>query len=333
MQAIKPALAVKRITVMHKPKNGFALVIVIWILTLLSLMAGSFALSMRRESSVTYALKNNAQAITLTENGLVLAEFMLQQTYPERRWLVDGSVYQIMRPDGSEIRIRVVSETGKIDINSASQTLLSAVIKAVTGDLWQQQQLLNRILDWRDEDNEPRPHGAEKKHYQDAGLSYIPSNRPFQTLDELQLVLGMDENIFNTIQPWLTVYSGQSDVNLQEAAPEVLAIINNDLNERNIHDASVQQASATAAGQNQSGQNNAGNANNQNRTYTITVEAQMNDGASATLDAVIKFQSQDSSLSSVQVLDWKQNQLKRSLFADEMGYSLITVQDEFTINN
>jgi type II secretory pathway component PulK len=64
-------------------QRGLALVIVIWILTLLSLMAGSFALSMRRESSVAGALKNNAQAQALAETGLSIAQFMLQQTDPD----------------------------------------------------------------------------------------------------------------------------------------------------------------------------------------------------------------------------------------------------------
>lgn len=318
---------------MQKSQTGFALVIVIWILSLLMLMAGSFALTMRRESSVTEALKKNAQAQALSESGLYLAEFMLQQPDPERRWLTDGATYQILRPDGSEIRIRIISESGKIDINAASQNLLAAVAKAVSSDIWQEQQLLNSILDWRDEDNEPRPHGAEKKQYQDAGLAYAPSNKPFQTLEELQLVLGMDEAIFQRIQPWLTVYSGQSEVNLQEATPEVLQLINEDLADKNIHDPAVQQGLAGHASQNRQNQDGLGAANNENRTYTIAVQVQMEDGASAGLEAVVKLQSQDPGQASHQVLDWKQNQPAQFLFANDMDSRLITVQDEFTNQN
>ena len=312
---------------MQISRNGFALVIVIWILALLSLMAGSFALTMRRESSVTLALKNNASAMALTESGVAMAQFMLQPSDPERRWLTDGTVYQILRSDGTEVRIKIASEAGKIDINTADQTQLKAVIKAITGDIWQQQQLLDSILDWRDEDDDTRPHGAEKKQYKDAGLTYIPSNRPFQSLDELRLVLGFDDTIFTQIQPWLTIYSGQSEVDLLEATPEVLQIINNDLNDRHV-DTSQQQT--LLAHSKQSDQKNAGAANNENQTYTITVEVQMDDGASAALEAVVKLQSQDSNQPPRQVLDWKQNQLTRSLFDDDMESRLISVQDEFT---
>lgn len=296
-------------------------------------MAGSFALTMRRESSVTAALKNNAQASALAESGLGLAQYMLQQPDPKQRWLADGSVYQILRADGSEIRIRIVSEAGKIDINAADEKLLSAAIKAVTDDTWQQLRLVNSILDWRDEDNQTRPHGAEKKQYLEAGLPHIPGNRPFQSLDELQLVMGIDEAIYARIQPWLTVYSGQGEVNLREATPEVLQILSQDLEDNNVHDAAMQQRLAASQDVNDGNQNDPEAFNTENQTYTIAIEVQIDDEASAALEAVIKMQSQDSSQPPLEVLDWRQNQLTLSLFGNDMDSRLITVQDEFTNDN
>lgn len=315
--------------VMQKSRNGFALVIVIWILTLLSLMAGSFALSMRRESSVTTALKNNAQALALAESGIGLAQYMLKHADVERRWRGDGSVYRLSRSEGGEIRIKIVSEAGKVDINAGSQAQLSAVIKVVTNDSFQQQHLLNSILDWRDEDDEPRSHGAEKKQYQAAGLKYGPSNKPFQTVDELQLVQGVDEAVFARLQPLVTVYSGQSEVNLRVATPEVLQILDEDLIKKNVHDAGLEQQLA-ASGRNPGDQHDTGAVNDENQTYTISIEVQMDDEASAALEAVIKMQSQDIGQAPLQVLDWKPNQLTRSLFANDMESRLITVEDEFT---
>lgn len=308
------------------------MVLVLWILTLLSLMAGSFVLTMRRESGVTIALKHNAEAIAVSESALVLAEYMLQLPDQTQRWLVDGSIYQIIRRDISVTRIRIVSETGKIDINTANPNLLAAVIKTVTSDKFAEQKLLNSILDWRDEDDDPRMQGAEKKEYQDAGLSYLPTNKPFQSLEELQMVLGMNQAIFTQIQPWITIYSGQSDVNVQEALPDVLNIINNDTDYKPATPAATNQGTA-ANPQPAAGQNNGDPALAANRIYTIAVEVKMEDGASAALEAVIKLQSQDPGQPPVQILDWKQNQLTRSLFADDMNTRLITVQDEFTNNN
>lgn len=313
---------------MPQSQKGFALVIVIWILTLLSLMAGSFALTMRRDSSVTASLKNTAEASAVAEGGLGLAQYMLLQPDPKQRWLADGTIYQLIRADGAKIRIRAVSELGKIDINAADENQLSAVFRAVTGDKWEQQHLVNSVLDWRDEDDQPLPHGAEKKQYKEAGLPYVPSNRAFQTLDELQLVLGMDEEIFAMIQPWLTVYSGQPEVDLKQATPEVLQILSEDLKDKNVRNEYMEQRLTAEADQNDV---DAGIGENQ--AYTIIVEVKMDDDSSATLEAVIKIQSEDPSLPPMQVLDWKQNQLRQSLFGNEMESRLITVQDEFTNNN
>ncbi|WP_246534890.1 general secretion pathway protein GspK [Methylomonas paludis] len=328
---------------MPKQQRGMALVIAIWVLSLLSLMAGSFALSMRRESSVASALKNNAQARALTETGLTLANYRLNQSDPTLRWLADGTPYQIVKSDGSIIRMRITSEAGKIDINTAKESYLSAVLKTVSNDSWEQQHLLNCILDWRDEDNEHRPHGAEKKQYQEAGLAYGPANRAFQNLEELQLVLGIEPEIYQQMQTWLTVYSGQADVKLEEATPEVLQIISNELGDNNIQNQALQRLQGNksetptqSSPADQNGQLNADdgqNGQNGNQIYTIEVEAIMESGATASLAAVVKLSAPEQSSGVRQVLDWKQDQLQVSLFADTMESRLITIQDEFTIDN
>jgi general secretion pathway protein K len=343
---------------MQKSQQGFALIIVIWVLTLLCLMAGSFALTMRRANSVTMALKNNAQAVALTESSFTMAKYMLQQPDPNQAWQAGGFIYRIIRNDGSEIRIRIESETAKIDINSADPSLLAAAIDRVTADKWQQQKLLNSLLDWRDADDEARPHGAENKQYLEAGLNYSPSNQPFQSLDELQLVLGFDPVIFERIRPWLTVYSGQTTVDPTQASPEVQLIVENALLSGNAQ-ASGSSSAASPQGQTQ----NNSQTGNPSSTYTIIVEVRSLDGGSASLEAVTQLQGAqgatggapqppgsagqpgaggqppvpaqqaDAGQPSTQILDWKQNQLKKSLFDIDMEAKLITVHDEFTNNN
>lgn len=50
--------------------------------------------------------------------------------------------------------------------------------------------IVQRILDWADEDDDTRPQGAELGAYQSRG--YEPRNGPFVTIDELELVSGAD---------------------------------------------------------------------------------------------------------------------------------------------
>ena len=54
-------------------------------------------------------------------------------------------------------------------------------------------------------------------------MLYGAKDGPFKSVDELRLVLGMTDEIFAAVEPSLTVFSGQSGVNLQHASAQVAA--------------------------------------------------------------------------------------------------------------
>lgn len=322
-------MPIKRLT---QRQSGLALVIVIWILTLLSVMAGSFALTMRRETSVSAALTGNARALALAESGLNLAALMLRQPDEEQRWLGDGSIYRLAG-SVSELRIRIIAESGKVDINAAGEELLTAVLSYATADENRRQRLLDAIIDWRDADDEPRPEGAEKKQYRQAGKPYQPNNAPFQSLEELQLVLGIDDELFERMRPWITIYSGQAEPNKSLAPPELLSIIDDRLKKQNIHDVYLERRLAKQTGDSRldGDQTDTGLAD-QEQTFTIICETLLADQATASLAAVVKFENQDTSQAPYRILDWQQGRQESSLFDPEKESQLITVQDEFTNN-
>ena len=94
--------------------KGVALVLVLWVLSLLTIIAGSFVLSVRRQTAVITGLKNNAVAAATAESGIAFAQWMLLIPDLNKRWRADGSIYQI---DGNktQLRVRLLSETGKIN--------------------------------------------------------------------------------------------------------------------------------------------------------------------------------------------------------------------------
>ena len=55
-----------------KQHKAFALVLVLWVLSLLTIMAGSFALTMRRESTIVAGIKDNAGAAAVAEAGIAV---------------------------------------------------------------------------------------------------------------------------------------------------------------------------------------------------------------------------------------------------------------------
>lgn len=206
-------------------QRGVALILVLWVLSILTLMAGSFTLTMRRETAGLSHTKENAQALAQAKSGLTLAQAMLLQEDEAKRWRVDGSIYEI-ESETATTRIRIMSEFGKIDINSATAQLLHHVLQLAPLETQAQQELENAILDWRDEDETTRPFGAEKPEYKAAKLSYAPRNKPFRSFEELQMLKGMNANVFAWMQKIFTIYAaGQTEVEVNTSSREVLNVL------------------------------------------------------------------------------------------------------------
>ena len=78
-------------------------------------------------------------------------------------------------------------------------------------------------------DGEKRPTGRGKTLkptiYKSAGYSYAPREAPFQNTLELSLVAGIPKYIVERILPLVTVYSGQAQIDVRVASPEVLAAL------------------------------------------------------------------------------------------------------------
>jgi general secretion pathway protein K len=334
-------------------QQGFALVLVLWVLSLLIIMAGSFALNMRRETAVAAGVKANTQAMALAESGVAVAELMLLHPEANNRWRADGSVYEIDFAD-AQVRIQMLAEVGKIDINNASEELLQALISHVVDDKEQQTKLVNAILDWRDADDLALPDGAEKNEYKKAGLNYQPRNKRFRAIEELQLVHGMTEDVYQALAPVITSYSGK-DVDLQQASGAVLEIMPK-LNSQYLDQYLAARFSSAVNGlpTPSTALLTAGELNADDLNLTpaeapdaeltgqapvsagvteIIAEVHMQDGASATLSAVVE-KAEGVGANPFTVLKWRRNQhLEQSLFFDDKNNLLVKQYAEPEFNN
>lgn len=88
--------------------------------------------------------------------------------------------------DGVELRFGVRDEASKLDVNVASAEQLGA-LPGIT------EEAVEAILDWRDGDDEAREQGAESAYYAALDPPYQAKNAPFESLDELLRVKGIDE--------------------------------------------------------------------------------------------------------------------------------------------
>lgn len=202
-------------------EGGVALVAVLWAVTLFSIMAGSFTLTLQRDTGLLTTVQGRAQGLALADAGVHYA--MLVQSFPDpaKRWRSDGTPYQVQLPGGM-VRLRLLDEGGKVDVNAAQEASLTALLTRFTGSPDSAVALADAIMDWRDPDELTRPHGAEAKEYEADGKGYGPTNRNFQSLEELQMVRGMTPGLYRRLEPLFTLYTGQDGINPAKASREVL---------------------------------------------------------------------------------------------------------------
>src|SRR5690606_41426969 len=152
----------------------------------------------------------------------------LVDTDPRRRWLPDGRPYEWAFA-GTRVRIEAIDESGKVDLNAADVDLLSRLFVTVGVDQADATAIAAAIADWRDSDDLYQPQGgAEDPSYASAGLPWGAKDAPFDTVAEVEQVLGMTPAIYAKVAPLLTVYSGQARPDPNFAAAEVLQAMGED---------------------------------------------------------------------------------------------------------
>ncbi len=206
-------------------QHGLALIIVLWMVMLLSVIASSFAYSMRSDLLVARNMLSSSQAQALADAGIERALYELAKPVTDlRRWKADGLRHEF-ELDGAKIAVTAMDESGKIDLNSAQDTLLKAVFISSGLTDGQAAAVLDALLDWRDPDSLKRPMGAEEEEYRAAGRKSRPANGLLETPEEMRQVMGVTPELYQKLAGIVTVYSRQPGVNPAFAPREVLQAI------------------------------------------------------------------------------------------------------------
>lgn len=204
-------------------KQGFALLLVVWVLALLSLMAIGFTGHVRTGSSVLSTATGQYQVKALSEAALQRGLHALFNPGRTKSWKLDGQPYEFAYA-GARLFFSIQSEGGKIDLNSASDDLLFGLFQHVLQgreDITAGE-LLDQLRDWQDEDDLSRLQGAEFNDYELEDMGYGPSNLPLRSVSEFQQLKSVDQEIARRILPFVTVYSYKTTINPAYAGEGVL---------------------------------------------------------------------------------------------------------------
>jgi general secretion pathway protein K len=186
-------------------EHGFALLIVLLVLGFLALLGTQIVATARSNTQLAGNLKQNAVLEAAADGAVVRAVFMAGALRDPA--LRPGGIAQRLNIGSVPVLVSVRREDDRINLNTASAPLLRALLAEVGAPPANAIGITAAILDWRTNGDTPRADGAKAAQYRAAGLSYGPPGAPFQSVEELRLVLGVTPDLYGKMAPHLTVLS------------------------------------------------------------------------------------------------------------------------------
>lgn len=199
--------------------DGFIIVAVLWILAALATLASIIAVYVINAATAFAVHDERLQSEALTRAAIELSLYNIMsetETPPTR-----GSF--VFRMGAANVAAEFNSELARIDLNAAPKTMLTGFFVGLGAAPTAADSYADRIIGWRSMPTPELP--DESALYRAAGLPYSPRGAPFQHVAELGLVMGIPETMVERASPYLTVYSAQPQINILDAAPQVLAAL------------------------------------------------------------------------------------------------------------
>ncbi|HEY4043377.1 MAG TPA: hypothetical protein VGM32_16230 [Rhodopila sp.] len=199
-------------------QRGFALLIVLWTVGFLALLGTQIVAAGRSETQLADNLKQEAVLQAAADGAVAAVTFQIFAA-KDPRFRADGVAREI-HVGRTPVLVRVENESDRVNLNTASDVLLRALVQEVGGAPALAIRLSAAILDWRISAASSRPNGAKAADYRAAGRAYGPPGTPFQSVSELADVLGMTPELYARLAPHLTVLT-DSDPDLSTRDPVV----------------------------------------------------------------------------------------------------------------
>lgn len=185
-------------------RGGFVLLAVLWVMVGVGTVGLALALAARRAAGTAQNRRALVVARWAAEDCLNRTQAIIDDAlHRARDAQSDSAVWatlDLFLPNRVSAESSVVDSAcdatlraagTTIDVNSADDTALMRLFTAAGVPAARADSLIDAILDWRDADRVPRPHGAEADWYV-AHNRLPPRDAPFADVRELRLVRGLE---------------------------------------------------------------------------------------------------------------------------------------------
>ncbi len=202
--------------------RGSALLVVLWVIALLSFLIVTSMMVVMQDVETVAARRLVFRAHQLAEAGLAIgANPAVKSGDPLLRKQVGY---------GESYEVNITTEESRLNIGALLTEERRPVLERLFGS-WglrppEVQAVVDALMDWVDPDDFKRLTGAESRDYKKDGFSDRPYNRPFQSLDEVTLVRGM-ELVAQANPAWREAFTlwGGGALDINEAPAELIAIV------------------------------------------------------------------------------------------------------------
>ena len=225
-----------------RDERGLALVVTLLIVVLMTVLILEFDFTVRTDLLAAQNYRDGTKALMLARSGLAAGKAVLRDDARhsarydafDELWSTPFPPYPV--GDGS-VTVSIQDEGGKLNpnhlVNSHQQPVPKKELqmRRLFELLEVDPNLVEALIDWIDEDNDPLPNGAEGDYYSRLNSPYLSRNGPLTILSELHLIRGINDSVYDKIAPYLTVYSdpagsrGQGPVNINTADAVILQTI------------------------------------------------------------------------------------------------------------
>ena len=226
--------------------KGSILVSVIWMLIMLTIFSLAVSHAASQELQFANSIKNRTLGRALARAGVERALYEIQNDKLEgydsydQNWGSNedafkdrplGQGFFTVNCDGDpeskgSSSYGACDESARVNINTANEATLKNLYLALLPKVEEESEkfataFAQCVIDWRDVDDQMQTSGAEDNEYKSLPDPYEPRNGPFESVEELMMVKGVDRALFDKMKSYITVYS-EGPVNFNTAPYTVL---------------------------------------------------------------------------------------------------------------
>ncbi|PKN63713.1 MAG: hypothetical protein CVU57_18385 [Deltaproteobacteria bacterium HGW-Deltaproteobacteria-15] len=218
-------------------ESGSVLVVTVLVTLLLAALILSFSDETDVELSLSGFFRDNDHAYRSARSGVQAALAALheerEKDAKENRAELSTAAMDIQLGEERSVSVKTADESGKVNLNflvnaggEVDEDRVSQ-IKRLFRIIGLGEERVDALLDWLDQDDIERMHGAEANYYRTLEQPYGCANGSFQTPAQFHLVKGFSEKDLSEVgvpkdpAHYLTIYS-DGKININTASAEVL---------------------------------------------------------------------------------------------------------------